>query len=138
MAGGLECMAVSAMTPGELLERLGGGRKVGTDWVAQCPVHADHGQSVTVTQGRNGQGRVECSAGCDFRVIMKAIRQNGGRRSGVRSPAPRRSTVHAVHSPLVPGLADVLDEVEAFIRGYVVVSDDAAAAAVLWTAHTYA
>src|SRR3954467_12849111 len=101
MAGGLECMAVSAMTPGELLERLGGGRKGGTDWVAQCPVHADHGQSVTVTQGRNGQGRVECSAGCDFRVIMKAIRQNGGRRSGGGLPAPPRATPPPGPSPPV-------------------------------------
>ena len=56
---------------------LGGARKAGCGWVARCPAHGDRNPSLSLTNGRDGRLLARCHAGCDWPVILDALRALG-------------------------------------------------------------
>lgn len=58
----------------DVLERLDGVLSRGVDrWVARCPAHDDHTQSLSITRGNDGQAVLHCHAGCEWTAISKAL-----------------------------------------------------------------
>jgi hypothetical protein len=78
------------MTAAEIAAALGGARREGRGWRCYCPVHG--GQSLVVSDGREGRLLVKCwGGGCDAREIFAELRRSGllaGWVDGIRSPAP--------------------------------------------------
>lgn len=56
-----------------LLARLRGVRRAGAGWLAGCPVHAGAGESLSLTQGPDGQTFLTCQAGCEPSAILNAV-----------------------------------------------------------------
>jgi putative DNA primase/helicase len=42
-------------------------------WMARCPAHDDHTPSLSIWDGPDGEPRVNCFAGCDFRAVFSAV-----------------------------------------------------------------
>lgn len=59
------------MTAEGLAERLG-ARRVGSGWIARCPVHEDKTPSLSIGVGTDGRVLVYCFAGCTFSAIVAA------------------------------------------------------------------
>src|SRR5262245_50575220 len=54
-------------------------RKVGQEWLARCPAHADEHPSLNVREGRGGVVLVNCrSRRCPFRKIAAALNMTEG------------------------------------------------------------
>lgn len=62
-------------TPAErLLARLKRVKSAGArKWMAQCPVHDDQTQSLSVAEGRDGRVLLNCHAGCETTAIVGTI-----------------------------------------------------------------
>jgi putative DNA primase/helicase len=54
-----------------------GGHRVGTTWMARCPVHEDRRPSLSITTGKDGKVLVRCHAGCDQRDLIAALLHRG-------------------------------------------------------------
>src|SRR5688572_11969024 len=74
-----------------------GGRRIGGQYFAKCPCHADRSPSLAIQDGQAGT-LVFCHAGCDSRDVLDELRHRGlwetpARRPSRRSPpAPRQIT----------------------------------------------
>ncbi len=65
------------------------GGRVGTGWLALCPVHDDRKPSLSIRDA-NGKVVVHCHAGCDQRDVIAAL-QARGLWDGMGCPSRRRS-----------------------------------------------
>lgn len=54
-----------------------GGRRVGRNWMACCPVHHDSTPSLSIRDGGNGRVLVHCFAGCDGENVIEVLRDHG-------------------------------------------------------------
>ena len=62
------------MTLAEVVARLSGAKSSGTDqFLARCPVHDDHTQSLSVGMGTDGRVLLHCHAGCPTDSILSAL-----------------------------------------------------------------
>jgi putative DNA primase/helicase len=80
----------------EIIAKALGGRKVGTTWMARCPVHADRVPSLSIKNGDCGRVLLRCHAGCLQQQVIAALKTRGlwqglGRRHGTPT-SPRQST----------------------------------------------
>ena len=58
----------------ELLTRLDGVKRSGDGgFVARCPAHDDHRQSLSLGEGEDGRVLVSCHAGCDVETVCGAL-----------------------------------------------------------------
>lgn len=57
----------------ELLGRLGGVKSSGDGYVAKCPAHDDHRQSLSLGVGDDGRVLVNCHAGCAPDAVCEAL-----------------------------------------------------------------
>src|SRR6266566_4173798 len=61
------------ITETELLERLGGAKRVGKQWFVKCPAHhPDNDPSLAVTMGDSGW-LLHCHAGCNQDAVISAL-----------------------------------------------------------------
>jgi len=62
------------MQTAEVLARLDGVKPAGEGkWLARCPSHDDHRQSLSIREGEDGKTLVNCFAGCAYPDIMAAL-----------------------------------------------------------------
>jgi DNA primase len=61
----------------EIIARARGGRKVGSEWIAHCPVHDDRSPSLTIRDTKNGKVLVCCHAGCAQDDIIATLKSSG-------------------------------------------------------------
>ena len=64
------------------------GRKAGRGWLASCPAHDDRRPSLSFADGRDGRLLARCHAGCEWPVILDALRDLGlveGRGSSLKA-----------------------------------------------------
>lgn len=54
-----------------------GSRWYGSYGIARCPTHDDDSPSLSITDGDNGHVVVKCFAGCDWRDVKAALRDQG-------------------------------------------------------------
>lgn len=78
-----------------ILAQLAGVKRTGEGFVARCPSHEDHRQSLSVSEGRDGRILLHCHAGCETEAVCGALgitpadlfadepRSNGGGRKVV-------------------------------------------------------
>jgi hypothetical protein len=52
-------------------------QRVGRDWMARCPAHADATPSLAIREGRDGKVLLKCHAGCSQREVIGALRDRG-------------------------------------------------------------
>ena len=82
------------MTARDIVAALG-GRWCGSYGVARCPTHDDIQPSLSVKDGDNGDVVLTCFAGCDWRDVKAALRDQGIAQSG----SPRdQSAKHRVYA----------------------------------------
>jgi hypothetical protein len=62
------------MNISDFLSRLKKVRKQGSGWIACCPAHDDHRQSLSVAVGDDGRILSYCHAGCAFEAICESAR----------------------------------------------------------------
>ena len=60
----------------EFLARLEHVKKTRTGWTARCPGHDDHHNSLSVSEGTDGEILLHCHAGCETLAILKALDLN--------------------------------------------------------------
>jgi hypothetical protein len=53
------------------------GRRVGSAWMARCPVHDDREPSLSIGETRDGKVLVHCHAGCDQHLVIAALKARG-------------------------------------------------------------
>jgi DNA primase len=53
-----------------------GARRVGSAWMAKCPVHDDQTPSLSITEN-DGKTLVHCHAGCKQKTVIAALRARG-------------------------------------------------------------
>ena len=56
-----------------VLEPLEGVQKKGGYWLARCPAHEDHHQSLSVSEGSDGRVLFYCHAGCERAEVLAAM-----------------------------------------------------------------
>jgi len=56
----------------DLLSLLSGVSRSGDGWIARCPAHDDHRNSLSVHH-RDGRWLLKCHAGCEWRDIIDAL-----------------------------------------------------------------
>ncbi len=61
------------MQPDEFLCQLEGVRRSGEGWIARCPSHEDHRQSLSLGVGDDGRVLVNCHAGCSPDAVCAAL-----------------------------------------------------------------
>jgi len=61
------------MTVADLVRRLD-ARKSGNGWMAKCPAHEDHKESLSISEGKGGCILLKCFAGCTLDEILSALR----------------------------------------------------------------
>ena len=93
------------MTLSEVVARLSGAKSSGTNqFLARCPVHDDHTQSLSVGMGTDGRVLLHCHAGCPTNSILSALGLDVGDlfsdQAGVPVQAPVRPVIRAVSSPI--------------------------------------
>jgi hypothetical protein len=69
----LGACAMNAETISEALR----GHKVGSGWMACCPVHNDRTPSLSVRDTGTGKVLVRCHAGCDQHTVISALKSSG-------------------------------------------------------------
>ncbi len=57
----------------DFVRDLQGVKKSGTGYIARCPAHEDHRQSLSVTEGRDSRILVKCHTGCTFERIIEVM-----------------------------------------------------------------
>lgn len=57
----------------DVLSRLQGVKGGGGQWSARCPAHDDKRQSLSISQGKDGQVLLKCHAGCTVESITSAL-----------------------------------------------------------------
>lgn len=57
----------------DILSRLQGVNGGGGQWSARCPAHDDKRQSLSISQGKDGQVLLKCHAGCTVESITSAL-----------------------------------------------------------------
>lgn len=62
------------------------GKWYGRYGLACCPAHGDFNPSLTLTNGTDGRLLLHCKAGCGYRDIVSALRQQGLLNPSLRSP----------------------------------------------------
>ena len=92
------------MTLSEVVARLSGAKSSGTNqFLARCPVHDDHTQSLSVGMGTDGRVLLHCHAGCSTDSILSALGLDVGDlfpdQAGVPVHARVRPVIRAVSSP---------------------------------------
>jgi predicted P-loop ATPase len=64
------------MTPEQIANALGGARKTGDGFVANCPCHDDSTASLSIGYGKNGTTIVvHCFAGCEQRDVIEKLKR---------------------------------------------------------------
>lgn len=104
-------------------------RPDGSAILMECPLAPGSEHFVRATEPRADHATLECSAGCD----EVALRAGLARTRDVAA----ESLTEPSASPPVDGAA-LLDDLAAFIRRFVVVTEAQAAIVALWTVHTHA
>lgn len=65
-----------ALTFHDLLSKFPDAKPQGKGWQALCPAHDDHNPSLSITEGKDKEGKdkasLKCFAGCDIEKILKA------------------------------------------------------------------
>jgi putative DNA primase/helicase len=61
----------------ETIARALRGRKIGREWMAQCPAHDDRTPSLSIRDTDGGQVLVHCHAGCDQGRVIATLRMLG-------------------------------------------------------------
>ena len=61
----------------ETIARALRGRKLGREWMAQCPAHDDRTPSLSIRDADDGQVLVHCHAGCDQGRVIATLRMLG-------------------------------------------------------------
>lgn len=62
------------MTEFELaLSKLQKVKKIGNEYLAQCPCHKDKVQSLSIKEGNNGKALLYCHAGCDYSKLIDVL-----------------------------------------------------------------
>jgi len=56
-----------------VLEHLDGLKRSGAGYIARCPAHEDHRQSLSLAEGDDGRVLLTCHAGCDLPTICAAL-----------------------------------------------------------------
>jgi DNA primase len=56
-----------------VLERVAGVRQLGLTYVAKCPAHDDHSDSLSISRGDEGHIRLHCSVGCGAADVLAAV-----------------------------------------------------------------
>jgi len=92
------------MTLTEVVARLSGAKSSGTNqFLARCPVHDDHTQSLSVGMGTDGRVLLHCHAGCPTDSILSALGLAVGDlfpdQAGVPVQAPVRPLIRTVSTP---------------------------------------
>lgn len=64
------------------------GKWYGRYGLVCCPAHGDSNPSLTLTNGTDGRLLLHCKAGCGYRDIVSALRQQGLLNPSLRSPPP--------------------------------------------------
>ena len=57
----------------DVLSRLQGVKGGGGQWSARCPAHDDKRQSLSISQGKDGQVLLKCHTGCTVESITSAL-----------------------------------------------------------------
>jgi hypothetical protein len=79
-----------------ILGQLEHTKETSNGWTARCPSHADHHNSLSISQGDDGRVLLNCFAGCEAEAIVKALglnmkdlfpREGGGGVCTSRKPA---------------------------------------------------
>jgi len=66
------------MSPAASIARALKGHKSGNGYLCRCPAHADARPSLLISERDDGAGlRVNCLAGCDFRVVLDTLKNMG-------------------------------------------------------------
>lgn len=63
------------MSACEIAAALGGTRREGRQWRCRCPLHG--GQSLVLTDGRDGHVLLTCWGGCDRLAVLAELRRRG-------------------------------------------------------------
>src|SRR6516165_6312567 len=66
------------MSAAETIAKALGVHKIGTGWVAQCPLHDDQKPSLSISSGKDNKVLVHCHAGCNQRDVFLAIMRKCG------------------------------------------------------------
>jgi putative DNA primase/helicase len=64
------------MNAADLVKALGGGRRVGRQWLVRCPAHPDRTPSLSLRDSPNGP-LVHCHAGCSQRDVVDVLKARG-------------------------------------------------------------
>lgn len=64
---------MSSETLHSFLSRLSSAKRIGGQWLAQCPAHDDRTASLAVREGDEGRILVHCHAGCSTTAILTAL-----------------------------------------------------------------
>jgi hypothetical protein len=92
-------------------------KRLGTNWLAKCPVHDDRKPSLSVGVGEDGRVLLCCFAGCSARQIVEALGltmselfADSGRPQRPPRQTPRAAATQAARPPDLP----VIDQERAF------------------------
>ena len=64
------------MREAQVLAESLGGRRVGNQYMAQCPAHNDRNPSLSITT-KDGKLLFHCHSGCPQHAVLKALRERG-------------------------------------------------------------
>lgn len=85
----------------ETLARALGGRRIGSHWMAPCPVHDDRNPSFSIKDAEDGKVLVYCHAGCGQSAVINELRSRGlwDDASGRWRPSPVKNPQPLSHAP---------------------------------------
>jgi hypothetical protein len=91
----------SAMTTAADLARQLKAKRSGSGWIARCPAHEDHRESLSISEGEDGRLLAHCHAGCSFEQIIRAAgvepEKPNGRDRGTTKPKGRIVATYDYH-----------------------------------------
>jgi hypothetical protein len=94
------------MIAAEVAAALGKATRAGSQWMAQCPLHADRTPSLALRDGEDGQLLAYCHAGCDPRQLWAELRRHGYVGGGEPLQKPPQGSRHQLspHSSPAAGM----------------------------------
>jgi putative DNA primase/helicase len=79
------------------LARLLKAKRSGSGWIAKCPAHEDHRESLSIGESKSGRLLLKCHAGCEFGAILKAAGVEPIRTNGQDPSKPRVVATYDYH-----------------------------------------